>query len=271
MELLPGKIVNIGIYNSSVVVKNRTVTKSRKTTLFELELPIANGGISYVDNTERQILPNMVICAKPGQTRHSKLPYTCYYVHMILKEGKLADLLKSLPVFIDIDRYDEYLKIFKKLVKYYDTAFEIDEIMLNSLLLELIYKLVCDSRNNKYQSKAKNNNHQAIERVIKYIDENLTSELSLDELADLAGYSRVHFHNCFKASTGMRLREYVEEQRIKKAINLLISTDYSLTKIAYECGFSSQSYFNYAFKRKMHQTPREYAKEISKRYEEDFT
>ena len=267
MELLPGKIVAIGLYNSSLLAKNRTVTKTRKTTMFELELPVLKGGISYIDNTERQILPNMVICSKPGQARHSRLPYMCYFVHMIVKDGELADLLKSLPIFIDIDKYDEYLSIFKNLVNYYNTASELDEIKLNSLLLELIYKLVCDSKKEKYQSKAKNNNHQAIERVIKYIDENLSNELSLDELANLAGYSRVHFHNCFKASTGMRLREYVEEQRIKKAINLLISTDCSLTKIAYECGFSSQSYFNFAFKRKMHQTPREYAKEMSKRYE----
>ncbi|MBQ4137078.1 MAG: helix-turn-helix transcriptional regulator [Clostridia bacterium] len=269
MELILGKIVAIGLYNSSVVVKNRTVTKTRKTTMFELELPVLKGGISYVDNTERQIIPNMVICSKPGQARHSRLPYMCYYVHMIVKDCELADILNSLPVFIDIDKYDEYLDIFKSLVKYYNTASKLDEIKLNSLLLELIYKLICDSKKDRYQSKAKSNNHQAIERVIKYIDQNLTGELSLDELANLAGYSRVHFHNCFKASTGMRLREYVEEQRIKKAANLLLSTDYSLTKIAYECGFSSQSYFNFAFKRKMHQTPREYAKEMSRRYEDN--
>lgn len=79
--------------------------------------------------------------------------------------------------------------------------------------------------------------------------------------------SPVHFHNTFKRSVGKTLRDYVEEQRIKKAIGLLLTTDASLTQIAFECGFSSQSYFSYVFKRRMNATPREYAKTIHARYE----
>ena len=49
---------------------------------------------------------------------------------------------------------------------------------------------------------------------------------------------------------------------------MLVTTNCTLAKIAYECGFSSQSYFSYAFKRKMCKTPRKYAKDVFKRYEE---
>ena len=62
------------------------------------------------------------------------------------------------------------------------------------------------------------------------------------------------------------LREYIEEQRIKKAIGRLISTDKPLTQIAYECGLSSQAYFSCVFKRKMKLTPREYAKKRHLQY-----
>ena len=75
-------------------------------------------------------------------------------------------------------------------------------------------------------------------------------------------------HKVFKASTGKTLHEYIEDRRIKKSINLLISTDMTLTEIAYECGFSSQSYFSYAFKRHTGLTPRDYAKNIFEKYEE---
>ena len=70
--------------------------------------------------------------------------------------------------------------------------------------------------------------------------------------------SPIHFHNIFKVAVGSTLRDYIEEQRIKRATNLLLTTNFSLTQIAYECGFSSQSYFSYVFKRKMKVTPREY-------------
>lgn len=66
----------------------------------------------------------------------------------------------------------------------------------------------------------------------------------------------------------MTLREYVEEQRIKKAIHLLLTTDRSLTAVAYECGFSSQSYFSYVFKRKMKTTPRQYIDSLYQKYEQ---
>ena len=81
--ILP-KIVAIGIYNSDLAVKNLKVTKKRTTTMFEIELPIDRGGVSYIDEEELPITPDMIICAKPGQTRHSKLPFKCYYIHMIL-------------------------------------------------------------------------------------------------------------------------------------------------------------------------------------------
>ena len=65
----------------------------------------------------------------------------------------------------------------------------------------------------------------------------------------------------------MTLRDYVEQQRIKKATELLTVGEKTLTEIAYECGFSSQSYFSYAFKRRMKIPPRGYAKKIAEDYE----
>ena len=118
------EIVSTGIYNSQVAVKNKTITKNRKTTMFEIEIPIEKGGISHINSEEMPIDKNMIICAKPGQIRHTKLPFKCYYVHMILKEGVLYDSLMNMPNFIKIDRRENYLELFKRLQKHYDTVLE---------------------------------------------------------------------------------------------------------------------------------------------------
>ena len=47
---------------------------------------------------------------------------------------------------------------------------------------------------------------------------------------------------------------------------MIVETDHTITQIAYECGFSSQSYFNYVFKRKIKITPKQYAKEAFEQY-----
>lgn len=270
MKLNLPEIVAIGIYNSQIAAKNKAITKNRKTTMFEIEIPIEEGGVSYINSEEMPIRPNMIICAKPGQIRHTKLPFKCYYIHAIVKDGRLYDNLIDIPNFVKTNKYEQYHKIFKNLCKYCDTAVENDEIILHSLILELIYTLTNDSRKLLLRDRVKNSNYEVIEKVIKFIKENLPSDLSLETIANYAGFSPIHFHNCFKASTGRTLHEYVEEQRIKKAVDLLLTTDYTLTKIAYECGFSSQSYFSYAFKRKMNLTPREYARNVFNRYESEI-
>jgi len=263
--ILP-EIVTVGIYNSQIAAKNTVISKKRKTSMFEIELPIEYGGISYINSSSKHINPNMIICAKPGQIRHTKFPFKCYYVHMIIHSGTLYDTLMNVPDFFETDKCERYEKIFKKLISHYNTLSDREEIILQSLILELIYSISNDSaKKTKYSDS--NNNYTIIEKSLKYIKEHLTEDLSLESIAEKMSLSPIYFHNTFRASVGKTLRGYVEEQRIKKAINLLTTTNYSLTQIAYESGFSSQSYFSYVFKRKMKVTPRDYVKEIYNKYE----
>lgn len=260
------KVVAIGIYNSQNAHPDTKISKNRKTTMFEIELPVEEGGISYIDSSFMPINQNLLICAKPGQIRHTKFPFKCYFIHMILEKGELFDTLNSSPSFLGLKNHERYETIFKRLIKYYDTAIQQDEIIIQSLILELIYQISKDSQLSMPQSKVKNNNI-IIEKAINYINEHLSEELTLEKVSEAVALSPIHFHNTFRTSVGKTLRDYIEDRRIKKAVNLIMMTDLSLTDIALECGFSSQSYFSYVFKRKMKTTPRKYAKEIYDKYE----
>lgn len=264
--ILP-EIAAAGIYNSQLAAKNIRISKNRKTSMFEIEFPAEDGGISYIDSNSKQITHNMIICAKPGQVRHTKFPFKCYYVHISLQEGTLYDVLMSVPSFFETTKAELYREIFSKIVKHYNMAGKSDEIILHSLILKLIYTISQDITLPIKSESAKNNHQVMVEKTLRYIKDNLTESLNLESVAEMAHLSPIHFHNTFKAAVGKTLREYVEEQRLKKAMNLLVTTDYSLTKIAYECGFSSQSYFSYVFKHKMKKTPREYVQEFYSKYE----
>jgi len=266
MDIRLPEIIAIGIYNTNYAVKNKTVTDNRRTTMFEIEIPIEDGGISYIDSEKMRLSPDMVICAKPGQIRHTKLPFKCYYIHFILTEGDLYRKLMDLPNYIMTDKYDKYYKIFQKMYSYYNTLLSTDEIILHSLILELIHTMINDSKKQALKEQVNTTNYDTIRSITEYIKNNLTGDLSLSFLASLAGFSPTYFHKLFKSSTGKTVRDYVEEQRIKKAINLIIETNRTITEIAYECGFSSQSYFNYAFKRRTNMTPKEYAVKFYEQY-----
>ena len=62
------------------------------------------------------------------------------------------------------------------------------------------------------------------------------------------GVSRRHFFRAFKQSTGKTPHSYVAEHRLKRADDLLRTTDFSATDIALGCGFASSSHFTVAFK-----------------------
>ena len=259
--ILPN-IIAIGIYNAQNSVKGKVVTPRRKTTMFEIELILEDGGISYIDDESHRVVENLIICAKPGQMRQTRKPFKCYFVHIIVNEGALFDILSSLPNYIVTEKSVEIREIFKMLCEHYNTGLPEDDILVQSLILRLAYLLKSYAPISRIKHSPKSNRHKIIEQIVEYMDKNLTSDLSLEALAGMAKFTPVYFHKLFKASTGNTLHRYVEEKRIKKSINLLLSTDMTLTEISYECGFTSQSYFSYAFKRHMKISPREYAKKL---------
>jgi hypothetical protein len=115
-------IVAAGVYNAEMVAKNKTITKNRKTTMFEIELPLENGGISYINEKNIPITPNLIICSKPGRLRHTKLPYKCYYIHMIIERGELYEELMGMPDFITVNDREKYESIFREISKISENA-----------------------------------------------------------------------------------------------------------------------------------------------------
>ena len=261
------EVVALGIYNTRNVIRGREETTPRRTTMLELELALEDGGVSYVDAASNPITEGLFICASPGRMRHTRVPYRCAYIHFLLPEGELADLLHQCPVYFVPEKRDEIRAIFRDMTACYESRLARDRVMLQSLLLRLIY-LISTDRSLK-SGNGSGGGDQAIRAAIEYIHAHLNGDLRLSTVAAEVSFSPVYFHNYFRAATGMTLREYVEEQRIKRAASLLVDSDYTLSGIAYECGFSSQAYFSYAFKRRMGRTPRKYASEMLAKYGED--
>lgn len=93
--------------------------------------------------------------------------------------------------------------------------------------------------------------------VLDLIENDLAEDLSLKVLANAAGLSEYHFLRMFKQSTGYTPHQYVINQRIERARELLKKTDMSITEIAYLLGFSTPAHFTHHFRRKTGFTPRE--------------
>ena len=90
-----------------------------------------------------------------------------------------------------------------------------------------------------------------INRVIDYIDRHMDRDLTLEELARTANFSKYHFHRIFRAMVGETLGRFISRVRLEKAaIRLSQNPDTSITEIALDCGYSGSAAFAKAFKEK---------------------
>ncbi|MBA3680862.1 MAG: response regulator [Bacteroidetes bacterium] len=76
--------------------------------------------------------------------------------------------------------------------------------------------------------------------IFKHLDD---PELSVEKLADLMATNRSHFQRKVKTITGLSPSEIIKTIRLEKANELLLSKNGNITEVAYQTGFSSQSYF----------------------------
>jgi AraC family transcriptional regulator len=91
--------------------------------------------------------------------------------------------------------------------------------------------------------------------LLAYVDANIGANLSLDELAHRAGLSRSAFTRGFRGAVGLSPHQYLLVRRIERAKMLLCKTDFELSSIAQEVGFSSQSHFTANFRNLVGCTP----------------
>jgi AraC-like DNA-binding protein len=102
----------------------------------------------------------------------------------------------------------------------------------------------------------------SITRAVKYINENIFSDIGIDEIAAYISISKYHFCRCFKAAMGITVMEYILKTRIMLAKRMLEEGELSVSEISSRCAFSSVSYFCRVFKLETGLSPREYRRSV---------
>lgn len=133
------------------------------------------------------------------------------------------------------------------------------ELYADSLSLTIVTRLL--ALYGESPSSASRKNVEALpkwrlRRVIDFIEAHADKRISLADLAQAAGLSRIYFAAQFRKATGLRPHEYVLRRRIDKARELLATTDLSIVEIALTVGFSTQAHFTTVFNGFTGLTPR---------------
>ncbi len=95
----------------------------------------------------------------------------------------------------------------------------------------------------------------AVDKVISYISESFTREVSNAELAALVGYHEFHLNRLFARYTGTSIHQYIINKRLSAARELILSTDLPLSEISEQTGFNNYSFFSSYFKKRFGISP----------------
>ena len=97
-----------------------------------------------------------------------------------------------------------------------------------------------------------------LRQVLEYINANLECDIKLVDLAELVGMSQYYFCQLFKQSIGIAPYQYVIQQRVERAKQLLKCRDVAISEVALVCGFANQSHFTKHFRKLTGITPKAY-------------
>jgi AraC-like DNA-binding protein/mannose-6-phosphate isomerase-like protein (cupin superfamily) len=136
------------------------------------------------------------------------------------------------------------------------------KILRNSFFIQLMVYLNRLILTNETKNDEKDIQYdERIVRILTYVNENLSSNLSIDSIAARFYINKYYLMHNFKNETGYTLHSYILEKRLAKAA-ALIKKGLQATNVSVQCGFKDYSSFVRAFKKNFGLSPRQYYKAV---------
>lgn len=248
-------------------------TKSKTEYNEHLSLCITRSGNFYY-NAFRNTLDTYtgsVLVSKPGYdytvTHPGEIPDECTII--IFKKAFYEDIEEQLQLkahwfFSNKDIQSLLLRTNPQVEQLHYTLLQAarqatpDKLEMDSMVMEILEEVL--SRFTNYEMpqalpvRLKKHHLVTIEKAKQYLSENLTKNISLEELARHCHISPFHFSRIYKAFTGYPVYQYLQLMRLKHA-GMLLATALPVADIAFRSGFNSIDYFSAAFKKQYRLSP----------------
>lgn len=168
---------------------------------------------------------------------------------------------EGIPLYHDDPESQPLLTLIRKAVDLTDEKPDGYELFVRNHLSELIYQIY--KLQPQYKTGLSNTairNEQRIKTMITFIEEHFQTNITLQDIANSAYISKSESIRCFNNLIKRTPIQFLKEYRLQKAEKLIVSTDMSISDIAYSCGFTEMSYFTRSFRKLYKETPTQYRK-----------
>lgn len=212
---------------------------------------------------ESLVLPAEEIMRIDFPEAKEKNPTRC--LAMAISEDKIKQTLylmnEKLPKFDERDwslmDYNfhfsndrEIFQIIQRLLYLFTENHPSKDLFVDNMLQELVIRVLQTNSKKAYlENSAQFQQSSRLRYVIEFIRKNIHQNICIEELSKQAYMSESNFYRVFKNEMGISPVEFINEERIKLATELLKESDRKIKDVFMECGFESRSYFNRVFKK----------------------
>lgn len=249
------------------VHSGKTMTSNQHFhSLFEIYY-LVDGEVQYfIDDTiynlgtgDIVIIPPTTIHKTIDSAAASRKRMLIYLDKEFLKEFRsdALDFLDSVSV-IHTKNNERVNEIFNELLNEYNTEGSVT--LLKALSLELLVRLKRLTKNLQEGTEQSASSKRILD-IISYINKDFALDITLSRTAKRFFMHPCYLSRLFHENTGISFSDYLKKYRIKKAIELMSSTDKSITEISFDVGFNSTNHFCKVFKAIMNVSPLRYKKE----------
>lgn len=199
--------------------------------------------------SENQII--FLDCYQP-HSYESDTPWEAQWIHFDgpLARGYYEAITQNKNIVITLSSTYRFEKYLSKIYLAFKNSEPISDAKMNNWIVNLMTELFTSK-----QPSDNVNSSDIVEDIVSYIMDNLDQELSLEDLAAKANLSPFYFSRLFKKETGFSPHDYILTTRINHAKYLLRTSTMSVKDICFTLGFSSESAFCTAFKKKTNSSP----------------
>ena len=229
---------------------------------YEMELVISGSGSQILNGENFKLEKGDVFLLRPldfHKIHSDGIEFVCLNINPSIVPkwiiSKLNSMKQAVVCHLSDEDYDNFICLINVLNKEINEKSN-DLYLIKTTTVSLIFSLFLK------QNKGNILDDDIVLRVIYYLqkDYRFTKKVSLDEIANYLGYSKYYTSTKFHKKYGMTIQDFIINLKIEYSKKLLVESNYSITEIIMESGFSSLSNFYAIFRKIVGCTPLEFKK-----------
>jgi AraC-like DNA-binding protein len=234
----------------------------------ELFYVLNGSGVFNIENIQLNVKENDLVIVNPhvSHTESSKDSNPLEYI--VIGIDGLSLSIDNDSTILNTHKIYNYSKYNHEILSYINNLlYEVEqkdeyyEEICENLFQALIFNMKRRTKSNLIFTPTNNINKECA-LVKNYIDIHYSSQLTLDHLASITHMNKYYLIHIFKKSLGTTPIDYLIERRTAMSKILLETTEYSMDQISQITGFTSQSYFNQIFKKRVGICPTQYRNQL---------